>query len=1256
MKKIFLSICLALVAFSIASAADLTGKRIYINPGHGSFGPNDRPMATIPFPNLATTGMPDTCGFYESNTNLWKCFELGRKLEAAGATVMYSRTQNGPWPYVYPYTEYIDSVYKKLPDYEKYNRNLSEICEEVEANNMDFYISVHSNAATEATSTNYPLILYRGNDDGTTNVAGDSRLRAQKLWPFLFEAMASGIDPFSYYSVSSQNVRGDISFYGSSSSRTVEASGKTYTGFLAALKHGCPGYLSEGYFHTYQPARHRALNRDYCRQEGVRYYRGIVDYYGAPTETTGYIMGTVKDLHEKMDHPLFTYSAKTNDQWIPCNGAIVKLYKAGAEIASYTVDNNYNGLFVFENLAPGSDYSLDITCEGYKPLAAEYKTPITVKANATTYPMVFLESTSYIPPEIAYVDYPDPVQPAYLKLPTKINFTQNAKKTYEITGVIKRTLACGDSTIVLSHSADGTPHLYLIDNKTQLISSLSTTGIIAKDPENLGDYLQLSDVALTCDGKLLGINYTRCQYSSAQLDAGYKMGVIHIYKWDNLNANPTDWLQINTKPALSGNFNRSDTGKSMTVSGPSTDCTITTTAVTSSTSRQMRFTQIAIADGAVVSTSYSKPATATDCSEITQGERFLLQLSPLENKQNFILDGELSTPIEIKVPGTTNEIKGQIPATVFGNVPSETNFFRYAGKSLLVSPSVNAEKKVDGVCLIDVTDGLNNAAVVKVLNGAIAEPVVATFAAATAKVEGADITIYLMVDGDVYTFTTKGAEQPVVKGIYAYDLRQSISETTYTFTFKANEQPTECEIVFYKEGTEVGRVACDNPVVGENSVVLTQAQLPGVEGDVMTWAVAITSDAIATISPIFTQATGTYTGRMFNTVDNSPESDYFGRIYVMHRYGSNKPENAAYVYDQTYTRLNSEGYKGGQTWGNPTRPSIDYLGRVYFADWGDGHPGLYVADPADMTKNFTPFFKGTFNSEGLITNNGKEIGSSTPGCFIYGTGKDTRLFMYNEDQGSRLPKNGVVVYNIGQADGSIPATWGVQPDNIYPLTGQTNTEGNVWATTHGFFVSQNRTKGNNNTSATSLKFYDYDGNQQFSSALEPYNEIILGSDGGGYAVSKDEKTLILNGGDKQFQVFDITWEGDKPVLTLNYEFVHGQTIRQMNFDYAGNLVASGDGGYLCVFTMPNDNNSCTVPAKSTFTVVKGNTQVGVKNITEMNVFYCNGVIYNPNNLNLKVYNMQGQLVATGSENISVENIVRGAYIVKSEQSFVKFIK
>ena len=76
MKKILLLLLLASGAIGSALALTANDVRIYINPGHGGWGPNDRPMATISYPMLSSTGRPDTCGFYESNTNLWKGFEM----------------------------------------------------------------------------------------------------------------------------------------------------------------------------------------------------------------------------------------------------------------------------------------------------------------------------------------------------------------------------------------------------------------------------------------------------------------------------------------------------------------------------------------------------------------------------------------------------------------------------------------------------------------------------------------------------------------------------------------------------------------------------------------------------------------------------------------------------------------------------------------------------------------------------------------------------------------------------------------------------------------------------------------------------------------------------------------------------------------------------------------------------------------------------------------------------------------------------
>ncbi len=381
MKKTFL------LFFTLISLTNFAAdRRVYINPGHGSWCANCRPMPTIPYPNLSSTGMPDTLGFYESNTNLWKGLYLRDKLqEAGGYTVFMSRTANGP-------------AGSTSTDNNKYNRSLSEICEEVEANNIDYFISIHSNAATEGTNTNYPIILYRGTDS-SEKVTG-SKARANASWDRLKEINTSGFEYYTSYT-NSRNVRGDISFYNSSSSY----------GYLGALKHSAPGFLSEGYFHTYQPARHRALNPDWCCQEGLRYFRGIVDYFGTTKDDKGYIMGAVRTKEKSINHSLYTYNSKTNDKYAPIHGAKIVLRNASGDVIKtdcyhyvkrmlknqdyYTTDNNYNGIFVFENLTPGK-YTLTVHAKGYK----DYTQTVTVTANTTTYPQIFLESGQGTEPDI----------------------------------------------------------------------------------------------------------------------------------------------------------------------------------------------------------------------------------------------------------------------------------------------------------------------------------------------------------------------------------------------------------------------------------------------------------------------------------------------------------------------------------------------------------------------------------------------------------------------------------------------------------------------------------------------------------------------------------------------------------------------------------------------------------------------------------------------------------------------------------------
>lgn len=376
MKNSRLSICLSIALIFVSLS--VSAAKIYINPGHGAWNSNSRPMATIPYPNTT-----DTLGFWESNTNLWKCLYLEQKLKAAGHNVKMSRRANGgTWQ----------------ADGSQYDKKLSVIAAEAQAYSADYFISVHSNAiGDDARTTNYPIFLYRGEDNSV--YVTNSDLMAKKAWTYHFDIFHSGMETCSYagYTINNSNVRGDISFQSGNYS-TVNG----FKGFYGVLKHGCPGYLVEGYFHTYQPARHRALNPDWCCQEGLRYYRGIQAWFGGATETKGYIMGYIRTKEKTINQTY--YSVRTgNDQYMPINGAKVQLRDASGNIIKtdcypyvarqlknqnyYTTDNNYNGVFVFSNLTPGK-YTLTVYKNGY----ADYTETLTVTADKTTYTQIFLTS------------------------------------------------------------------------------------------------------------------------------------------------------------------------------------------------------------------------------------------------------------------------------------------------------------------------------------------------------------------------------------------------------------------------------------------------------------------------------------------------------------------------------------------------------------------------------------------------------------------------------------------------------------------------------------------------------------------------------------------------------------------------------------------------------------------------------------------------------------------------------------------------
>lgn len=1224
----------AFAATGVAQTKSASNVRVYINAGHGSWGPDDRPMPTIPYPNLPSTGRPDTCGFYESNTNLWKCLKLGETLEKMGvkhSNIMYSRKQNGPYPYV-----------AGAANAAKYNRSLSEISAEVDANNMDVFISIHSNAAAEGTTTNYPLFLYRGKDGAGGDYAKGSRDLCNALWgPHFMDE----IEPQSAFSRTSTNIRGDLDFY-----HTSWTNSKGYTGYLGVLMHSVPGTLIEGFFHTYQPARHRALNKDYCGQEGVRVARGLCNYLGLAPEKTGYIMGTVKDMHEKIVHTLFTYAPGTNDQWLPLNGAKVILKKGGTKVDEYQVDKLYNGIFVFEGLEPGNDYTFEVEAEGYKPLTDEYTQPVTVKANETTYAKLLVESAGYTPPVAQ--NYPTPVQEPYLGLPSEFKFSRSSKVFSQLRGSLKRAVMHGDTAVVLAEN-NGKAELHLINLKrSSYIRALSTAGIVERDAQNAGDYSALSDIAFTADGQLVGINSQLCQYSDGQVDAGYKRGTVRLYKWATLDADPQLWATTQS----SANFYRAVVGRTLAVSGEAKDCSVITTATTTGTSRASRMLLLSIVNGQVAGSVFTEKTISADgnFTEAKQGANARLAVSPLADDK-FVIDGSLSLPQEFapaKMSNNDSEITGTLREDsdhAVGIGARGANYFRYGKHTVMVTPYITGTR-VGGLRLYDITNGFNNAEPLdaNATSGTTSAATDSILLASAASVEGKNLSLYLFTGSRLTKYTTSGVTQPTVKGIYAFNLdMDNDGEGNCKFSFTANSKPVEAYIVFYdpESGEAADSVKVSSPKLGLNTVNIPFADIPGADKGPVSWAVRLKGQRVFDIQRLNTSANNSYSGKTFCAVDNSPESPYFGRIYVTNNISSGNASNGLYAYTPMLSRINTRPYNGGQTLGGAYRLSVGDGGHVYIADNSNATGGVYIADPANLTGTFSQFFAGTRANNGTFRNGGVRVGSKAPCVSIAGGKAYVYLSTFSNNTG---------VYNIGTGDTRV-MQWTQAPSATIDVGSlELNGDGQIVPDSNGgVWVSQVRYLNNNTSTVPSLIYANAAGKVVFNSGSADFADKLNGSCGAGFAVSPDGKLLVINDASGVLQFYDVAWTGGVPSLTPKYTYVADvrntadrNSIYQMAFDYGGNLLCAGSS--LGVYSLPSDNNESIVPAPQKSTIVNAiHTPTAAGDADTVN-YDSETQTVSTTAGGLTVYDTAGAIVAkSASSTLSLSALAPGIYIVKT---------
>jgi len=343
MKNKFIYIAVLFGLLLTANAmAQLSGKRIYIDPGHDGFGSGDRNVATINF-GIDTSSGSGNGGFYESRTNVVKGLEVRRLCQEAGASVGISRTTTP------------QSV------------SLSQRVTLCNSFNADAFISIHSNAFDNTGSANYLLILW-----GTTNagsiVTNATTGLAGRMWDRMWD---NDMTPWTgSYSATNKNIKSQALAVVNNSTR--------------------PCVLSEGSFHDYKPETHRLLSTAYCHMEAFNIFRGFIGFFnsgGAGGNTKGAIIGHMKDNTKSItaNNPtngsryLASVTPRSHDSQWPINGAKAELLQNGNVVKTYTVDNNWNGIFGFFDLAAGS-YQVRLSAANYITKTVN----VTVTANGLT--------------------------------------------------------------------------------------------------------------------------------------------------------------------------------------------------------------------------------------------------------------------------------------------------------------------------------------------------------------------------------------------------------------------------------------------------------------------------------------------------------------------------------------------------------------------------------------------------------------------------------------------------------------------------------------------------------------------------------------------------------------------------------------------------------------------------------------------------------------------------------------------------------
>ena len=1268
LRKIFATVAMALCVAGASAQVSMEDVRIYINPGHGSWGPNNRHMATVGH-NPISSENPDTTDFFESNTNLYKGLAMLEKLVEYGVpfdrtknqtnenpnrvgaaldltqNIVMSRVKSGPYPY--------ETVNGVSPDQNNdFNRTLSVIAAEVESNNFDVFISIHSNASTDGQTVNYLYFAYKN----TYQPEDLCREISRCGWNHRI------LDRHTQWS-----------HYDYTMTKEDLAAGKGKIGHqsLGVCSHSVPGYLVEGYFHTYQPARHRYMNFDMCRLEGVDYARGLADYFGWNKENTGDIVGVVRDRHEKFSDAVYTPKGGTYDVYKSLNGVTVTLMKGETEVATYTTDVNYNGLFAFRDLEPG-DYTVKFALEGYKAdsvwttdKATENVVkaiPVTVKAATTAYPTAFIESQTYVTPTTVYVNYPDSTAgKAKYALKAKYNMYDGgtfAGLEEALTGkTVRRQIVRDNKLYVLALDAENEPYIYLADLAKATVAELDKAAVV----ESANSRLKISDIALTADHVLVASCMT-VTYSDDSRVQGSDVfnGVLNVYKWSqNEETGLPETCELWFETSYYCNWYRCLFGQTITYSGTLEEGALIVTGQTA-TGTSLRIAKFGITDGAKMSEmrfnggANDESKANFNVDKMTDDNVYQLMVSPL-NPDNYVFDGNLISPMEWTGEGdnSTPQVLGR--NTLVNAKANGANYFKYAGKSLMVTPALNEEGKVTGIEMYDVTEGFDKAVAIELKNATI-EPVECTYATAhgelkltlnevTGVTEDAAINLYLAVDGKVVKFTTVAPPAtnvtPATTGTanpFAYALSSEVVENTLKVNYTLNAVATAVKVVVKNSAEEVVASVDGAVEAGAHTAEISIAELAD---DKYTWEVEVTGAEKTQMETFF--KTQFYHPRGID-VDNNMESPAFGHVYITEGmetsdaayYPATRGGVGLFIFDPQMKGVKNEKTGNYSFMGGLTHRFISYgadLARVRVAEDGRifvtrcndaGDYILYAPSHEELVKNneFTSLLAGgalnadTYNYEV----EGAFLAGANIGMDVKGAGEDLTLMTVTADKGVfgfNASGSRVDEYALGTAE-VLPTPSQYEVLSGYTIAPQvTNVEydnqGGVWYCQY---------RGEPTDAVPALIYVDANGDKRY---FEGAGGMVRG--GGGIRISPDGTQIAISTSKTTFSIYDLEYLADGGVeIVEKTRITHGigTNCYDIAWDLAGNLYICGNSGeWMKGFALPRESKAFATKAASKYAFTIGEGPSSIEDVEAVDA-------------PVEYYNLQGVKVANPSNGIFIK--------------------